>query len=163
MKVCDVMTKMIDLSEGHHQRIAHFMRVHNYARTIGEAEGLDADTLLTLEFAAVIHDISIPTCMVKYGKASGDLQEAESEPLVRAFFEGTDVEPERVDRIAWMISHHHSYDNVVGIDYQILLEADYLVNAEGQKDHPEAISAFEANVFKTACGKHLLESIYLRG
>ena len=33
------------------------------------------------------------------------------------------------DRIAFLISHHHTIDQIDGMDYQILIEADYLVNA----------------------------------
>ena len=41
-----------------------------------------------LEAAAVIHDIACPLCREKYGNADGKHQEAESEPLVRAFLQG---------------------------------------------------------------------------
>ena len=39
------------------------------------------------------------------------------------------------------MTHHHTYTGVDGIDYQILLEADYLVNADeshypGKRDRP---------------------------
>lgn len=31
-------------------------------------------------------------------------------------------------RVQYLIAHHHTYDHVDGIDYQILIEADFLVN-----------------------------------
>ena len=32
------------------------------------------------------------------------------------------------NRIQYLIAHHHTYDNINEIDYQILVEADFLVN-----------------------------------
>ena len=36
-------------------------------------------------------------------------------------------------RVQYLIAHHHTYDHVDGIDYQILIEADFLVNI--MEDH----------------------------
>mgnify|MGYP000340972515 FL=1 len=32
------------------------------------------------------------------------------------------------ERVAYLIGHHHTYDKIEGMDYQILVEADFLVN-----------------------------------
>ncbi len=32
------------------------------------------------------------------------------------------------NRVQYLIAHHHTYDNINEIDYQILVEADFLVN-----------------------------------
>ena len=67
---------------------------------------------------------------------------------------GYDVE--LISRVSFLVGHHHTYTNVKGIDYQILLEADFLVNSyEGQKKS-EAIEAFCRNVFRTPSGIRLL-------
>ena len=34
-----------------------------------------------------------------------------------------------MNRVAYLVEHHHSPDQIDGIDYQILIEADYIVNA----------------------------------
>ncbi len=65
------------ISEGNTHDIAHFMKVYAYARTIGECEGLDADTQTTLEVAVVVHDIACPLCREKYGNTDGPNQEKE--------------------------------------------------------------------------------------
>ena len=39
------------------------------------------------------------------------------------------VSEQKVERIIWLVTHHHTYTNIDGIDYQILIEADFLVNA----------------------------------
>lgn len=65
------------------------------------------------------------------------------------------------ERIIYIVSHHHTYTNVAGIDHQILLEADYLVNADESQYSREAIMAFKEKVFRTRSGIHMLESVYL--
>ena len=67
--------------------------------------------------------------------------------------------PEQTERVCFLIAHHHTYENVQGIDWQILLEADFLVNAFEDHLHENAVKTFESNVFKTATGKHLLHNV----
>ena len=45
-------------------------------------------------------------------------------------------------------------------DYQILLEADYLVNAEESNYSPENIAAALKNIFRTQSGMRLLKEMY---
>ena len=62
--------KMIAFSAGNTADIHHFLCVWAYAKTIGEAEGLDEKTLFLLEATAIIHDISCPLCREKYGNTA---------------------------------------------------------------------------------------------
>ena len=153
--------KMIDFYEGNMHDIAHFLKVWALAKTIGEAEGLDGETQRLLEITAVIHDISCPLCREKYGNADGKRQEEESAPLVEAFLAKLPVGAVDVERVKWLVTHHHTYTNVDGIDYRILLEADFLVNAGESGYSREAIENARENVFRTATGKRLLKSMYL--
>lgn len=161
MIVASAVEKMIAFYEGSLHDIDHFLKVWALAKTIGEQEGLDAQTQETLELAAVVHDISCPLCRKKYGSADGKKQELESPPLVEAFFAG--LAPERdIGRISFLVAHHHTYTGVDGPDYQILLEADFLVNA-GESGYPQTtVENFRRNVFRTAAGTRLLDSMYRR-
>ena len=47
------------------------------------------------------------------------------------------------------------------MDYQILLEADFLVNAGESNYAKDAIENACVNIFRTATGIHLLKSMYL--
>ena len=47
------------------------------------------------------------------------------------------------------------------MDYQILIEADFLVNAAEKGLGKEAATHFLENVAKTDCGRRLLQSIFL--
>ena len=139
MTIAEIMKKMVALSEGNVHDINHFIKVYTWAKTIGELEGLDAHTQYLLEATAIVHDIACPLCREKYGYASGKYQEQESEPLVRAFFDESNLANEDIERIVYLVTHHHTYKNVEGMDYQILLEADFLVNADEGEKSTEAI------------------------
>ena len=63
--------------------------------------------------------------------------------------------------ICYLIGHHHTYTNINGIDYQILVEADFLVNIfEGGMTHEAAEKVCE-NIFRTKTGKQLLKDLFL--
>ena len=47
------------------------------------------------------------------------------------------------------------------MDYQILLEADFLVNAGESEYSKQAIENFCRKVFRTEAGTHLLKSMFL--
>ena len=163
MDISEIMMKMIIMTGSERRSVSHFMKVHSFARTIGLCEHLDPETQYILEAAAVIHDIACPVCRAKYGSAPGHLQEAESSLLVREFFKDTDLTDAQTERIEWLVCHHHTYDPVCGIDHRILLEADYLVNADEGKHTPEKIAAMKESVFRTATGTALLESLFRKG
>ena len=162
MIIAAATQKMTDFYKGNIHDIAHFLKVWALAKTIGEPEGLDQHTQTVLELAAVVHDISCPLCREKYGDTNGKHQELESAPLVAAFFAGEDCDAD-VERISWLVSHHHTYTDVDGIDYRILLEADFLVNAGESGYSKSAIESAKKQFFRTSAGLRLLESIYLKG
>lgn len=159
--IAAAIEKMITEYRGNRHDIAHFLKVWAFAKTIGEQEGLDSRTQQTLELAAVVHDIACPLCRVKYGNVDGKNQERESAPLVEAFFADLPGDAD-VARISWLVAHHHTNTNVGGLDHRILLEADFLVNADEGGYSPEAIRAAQDRVFRTAAGRRLLEEIYLQ-
>ena len=163
MIVATATQKMIEFYKGGIHDIDHFLKVWAMAKTIGELERLDKHTQEVLELAAVVHDISCPLCREKYGNTGGKNQELESPPLVTAFFEGLPVERGDVERISWLVAHHHTYTNIDGLDHQILLEADFLVNAGESGYARSAIENFRQRVFRTSAGTELLDSMYLKG
>ncbi len=160
MTIAEATEKMIRFSEGNVHDIEHFLKVWAYARTIGQQERLDDHTQMVLELSALVHDIACPLCREKYGNTNGKLQERESAPLVEKFFSHEDIDESDVNRIADIVSRHHTYTGVDGIDLRILLEADFIVNA-GEKGYGRAavLKAREL-VFETRSGTRILDSIY---
>ena len=157
-----IIEKMIDYYQGNKRDVAHFLKVYAYARAIGLMEGLSAADQDTLEIAAVVHDIACPFCREKYGSAAGNLQERESEALLRPFLSELSLEPAVFERVVQLVCRHHTYTGIDGPDCQILLEADYLVNADEGEQSPQAIAHFRDQVFQTRSGTRLLNSIYMR-
>lgn len=163
-KVAEAVSSMVRFYSGTSDRIVHdvnhFLIVWGFARTIGRMEGLDPVTQETLELAAVAHDIACPLCREKYGSADGKHQELEGGPLTREFYRDFNMPEEQLDRIVYLVSHHHTYDGADGMDYQILLEADFLVNADESQLSKHGITTFRDRVFRTETGRRLLKDMY---
>ncbi|MBR9936133.1 phosphohydrolase [Oscillospiraceae bacterium Marseille-Q3528] len=162
MTISQILVKMIDYSAGNRKDIHHLMKVHSYARIIGKGEGLSEELQKITEIAAIVHDIACPLCRIKYGNTNGKYQEAEGPALTESFLADTGLTREEIARIAYLVGHHHTYEGVEGLDYQILLEADYLVNADESGYSRENILHMRDTVFQTKTGTALLESIYLK-
>ncbi len=158
--ISKAIEKMIVFYEGSLHDIEHFMKVWGYAKTIGELENLDISTLETLEYAAIVHDIACPLCREKYGSTAGPYQEKEGMPLARDFYEEFELCGEQLDRICYLVGHHHTFKDIKGMDHQILVEADFLVNASESNMSSNAIFDFGNKVFRTKSGLALLNAIY---
>ena len=154
------MEKMIAFSDGNIHDIDHFIRVWTYARTIGELENLDRETQFLLEVAAITHDIACPLCRVKYGNTNGKYQEEEGVPMVKEFLSDIGIAEEVIDRVAFLVGQHHTFSGIDGIDYQILIEADYIANATENGYGQENIVNFMQKIMKTEGGKQILKAIY---
>ncbi|MBE6939990.1 MAG: HD domain-containing protein [Ruminococcaceae bacterium] len=161
MLIAKAAEKMVRFYEDSTHDINHFLKVWAYARTIGQLEGLDPLTQQTLELAAIVHDIACPLCRRLYGSTDGPLQEREGAVMAEEFLKEFRLPPEQLGRICYLVGHHHTFTGVNGLDYQILLEADYLVNAEEKELDSKTVAYTEERVFRTAAGSRLLESIFL--
>ena len=152
--------QMIAYEKGTPKRIQHFIKVHSFAKTIGEGEGLDADTLFILETAALVHDIGIRPAEEKYGSCEGKLQEQEGPAPAKEMLSALGFAPDVIDRVCYLVAHHHTYDQVDGIDYRILLEADALVNLYEDNSPDDAIEAMLQNVFRTETGTRICKEMF---
>ena len=160
--ISTIMEKMIMFSDGNIHDIDHLIRVWTYARTIGELECLNPDTQRILEVAAITHDIACPFCREKYGNTNGKRQEEEGVPMVREFLKDSELTAEEIDRVAFLIGHHHTFTGIDGIDWQILLEADYLANATENNYSEQNIRNFLDKVVKTDSGRRLITEVLCR-
>ena len=160
MTVAEVVRKMVEYSKGDLHDINHFMKVYAYAKTIAEGENLSPEQQKLVEVTAVVHDIACPLCRVKYGNANGKHQEEESAALIEEFFVDSDLPKEFVDRVSYIVSHHHTITGIDGIDYQILVEADFLVNLAEEQSSKETIESVKNKIFKTKTGIWLINKIF---
>ena len=160
MTIAEILRKMIAYSNGNIHDIDHLIRVWTYAKTIGELECIDKDTQFILEVAAITHDIACPLCREKYGNTNGKYQEEEGVPMTKAFLSDCDMSESQIDRVAYLVGHHHTLQEIDGIDYQILIEADYIANATENGYSRENIENFMSKIMKTESGKRLTQDIF---
>ena len=160
LSISQIMEKMIAFSEGNIHDIDHFVRVWNYAKTIAELEGIDPETQYILEVAAITHDIACPLCRKKYGNTNGKYQEEEGFLLVKDFLSDSGMTHTQINRVAFLVGHHHTFLGIDGIDLQILIEADYIANATENGYSKENIKNFIKRIMKTESGKRLVQSVF---
>ena len=160
-KLAELMSAMVSYDHGDVPRIQHFVKVHDFAATIGVAEHLDEETQFILEAAAILHDIGIHPAEAKYGNSNGKAQEelgpGEARKLLSEIGGFTDAQ---TDRICWLIGHHHTYNPVTTADHRILLEADFLVNSFEDHLSLQGIKTFRDNVFRSAYAIELLNKMW---
>ena len=155
-----VMEETIKYFDGDLKRINHLIKVYGFAKTIGELEGLDEKTQKILEITAIIHDIGIKISEKRHNSSSGNYQQLEGPNEARTLLEGLVIEDTIIDRVCWLIAHHHTYQNIDKPDYQILVEADFLVNAYEDNMDKNAIERIKTKVFRTESGRRLLDMMY---
>lgn len=151
---------MIGLYHGDAERIQHFCKVHSYAKLIAESEQVDEKCLFTLEAAALTHDIGIHLCEETYGNCNGKLQEKEGPALAEKLLGELGFDRNVSERVQYLIAHHHTYGNINEMDYQILVEADFLVNIMEEGSSKEAAIKAYQNIFKTSCGKKICREMF---
>lgn len=161
MNTGDVVRETIDYFGSDIRRISHFLKVYGYAKTIGELEGLTAENQEILEVAAVLHDIGIKRAEEKYGSSAGIYQEQEGPAVAEKILIRLGYKEQLIDRVKYLIGHHHTYDKIEGIDYQILVEADFLVNIQEDEIKTPAICNIREKIFRTKSGLHMLDTIFL--
>lgn len=155
-----VLIAMISYYTGDVRRINHFLKVYGFAKAIGIAENLSTEQQDILEITALTHDIGIKNSELKYHSAAGPYQEKEGPPEAKALLETLGFDTAVVNRVCWLIAHHHTYSDIVELDHQILVEADFIVNAHEDTLPEPAIANTKNKIFRTETGKKYLEALY---
>lgn len=65
-----------------------------------------------------------------------------------------------IRRVEYLVGHHHTYKNIDGMDYQILVEADFLVNYFEDGLDREHIKTSAEKIFKTETGKKIVKEMF---
>jgi uncharacterized protein len=139
---------MIEFYDGDPKRIQHFVKVHSFAKLICNLENVDEKTTFITEVAALVHDIGIRVSERKFGKSNGKLQEQEGPLVAKQMLESLGFQPEVIDRVCFLVGHHHTYSSIDNIDYQILVEADFLVNFYEDEIPVSGIKTAISKIFK---------------
>ena len=148
----ELLLEMIKYYEGDPKRIQHFLKVYEFSKLIGELENLDKETQFILETSAIVHDIGIKAAEEKYQSSNGKLQEQEGPAIAKDMLSSLGYKAGIIDRVCFLVGHHHTYTNIDGMDYQILVEADFLVNIYEDNLSKEAALKALNNIFRTKAG-----------
>lgn len=160
--IANVIRSMVLYNESDPKRVHHALKVYAFAKSIGELEALDDSDMEILELAAVLHDIGIRNSELKYSSSSGKYQELEGPPVAEKILAQAGVQPAVIERVLYLIAHHHTYTEISGMDYQILVEADFLVNLYEDGLAEQQAQTVLQKYFKTKAGKEYLTAMYLK-
>ena len=152
--LASILADMVEHEQGQPKHIQHFLKVHAFARYIGQKEQLDEKTLFTLELAALVHDIGINPSLAKYHSSAG-------QSLARRMLARYDIANDIVERVCYLVAHHHTYTQMDGLDYRILVESDFLVNLYEDQSSVHAIQTALSRYFTTETGRWLLQTMFL--
>ena len=155
-----ILHAMIAYDKGDPKRIHHLLKVHSFSRLIGLGEQLDQDTQYILEVASIVHDIGIHKAEQIYGCSRGPYQEELGPAEAEALLTPLHIPRAVIDRVMYLVGHHHTYTQIEGADYQILVEADFLVNVFEDNVTPDAGQHAYLNIFRTETGKQLFQELY---
>ena len=155
-----LIMEMTQYYSGQPHRIQHFMKVYAYSKMIGEQEGLSEREQDILEAAAIVHAIGIKVSEEKYGACIGKHQEEEGPAEAKKMLKRLGYDDTVTERVCYLVGHHHTYKGIDGMDYQILVEADFLVNLfENETGNQPAEAVFE-KIFRTETGKMIGQAMF---
>lgn len=157
----ELLEKMVHYFGQDVSRINHAFKVFSFAKIISKEQEFSCETRQIIDCSAVLHDVGIKESERKYNSVAGNYQEVEGPPIARKILSDFNLSEKIIDRVCHIIGNHHSYDKIDGLDFQILVEADFLVNIyEGNLDK-ESVKNICDHTFKTDKGRELLKTMYL--
>lgn len=143
--------------------IDHTQKVFDYTQQIAEDQpGLTSEEKRLIAIIAIMHDIGILEAEKKYRSRSGKYQHIEGPPVVRKIMSKAEESLSAIERVAYIVGNHHHFSKADKIDFQILIEADMLVNLQNETIQPQKLSAFIDRFFKTLKGRELARKLYLK-
>jgi len=141
------------------KRVNHALKVSQYAEEILKIEG--GHPLVVLG-AAYLHDMGIKKVEEKKGTASDEDQEREGKAIAEDILIKLNVQRTIVNEVCDIIGHHHHPRKTETLNFQILFEADWLVNMEenGLSRDPEKLGQMIEKNFKTVTGKKIARELF---
>ena len=154
--------EMVALFAGDARRCQHFIKVASLAKHLAESENAGAELVELIEAAGLVHDCGIKPGEAKYGagRCTGKIQEQEGPAVARGLLQKVGYTPEKIERICYLVGHHHTYNMIDGLDYQLLVEADFLVNFYEDGTPKENIARAVERIFKTGSGTKLVKTMF---
>ena len=87
-------------------------------------------------------------------------QELEGAKVARMLLADLDIEDGKLERILFYIGNHHTYNASKDTEFQIMIEADLIVNAYEENLDRYKIQEIKDRSFKTDAGKKLIDTVF---
>lgn len=155
-----VLLAMVRYFSNDIQRISHAFKVYGFVRSILAGEHINGETAHVTELTAILHDIGIKEAVRKHHSSDSRFQELEGPAVARVIMEECGIARQVMERVCFIVGHHHTYSKIDGPDFQILVEADFLVNIHEGYITPEAAPTVVKKYFRTTTGKELATSLF---
>jgi hypothetical protein len=158
-----ILDAMIRYNGADMRRVNHAIKVWAYALAITEREGCDERTRTIVSYAAILHDIGIHEAERKHGSNAGPYQEMEGPAVARELLMAIpdlELPGDMLERILFLIGHHHTYSAIDGTDFRILVEADFIVNADEDHMPSDAIAAMRQRIFHSPGSISMLDTFF---
>jgi hypothetical protein len=142
--------------------IEHTLKVLGRAEQLCDGEHID-DVFIreVATLGSIFHDIGIPEAMKKHNSMDAPFQEKEGPAVARRLMQDMGVRPDILERVCYIVGHHHTADRVDGADFQVIWEADFIVNIDEKNiviDADKVESAIEENL-KSKTGLALIREV----
>jgi len=143
-------------------QIEHTETVHNFAQLIARLEKCDERTQCLIEMSALLHDIGCPNAKLKYGNTNAPNQEKEGKPLAAQMLASYPMPEEDKALIAEVVGAHHHLNVLKTLGFEILAEADLIVNLLEGYYKPEQAQHLYDHFVTTESGKELYRNMFLK-
>jgi HD domain len=158
------ISRMKQLFGDDNRRVTHALKVLSFSEEILQGEKVVGEIAETVILTAALHDIGIHEAERKYNSSSGKYQEIEGPPIANRILHEMGISDLIIQRVCYIIGGHHTPSKVDDVDFQIIREADLLVNIEEgglASDKNANIVKIISENFKTATGKRIAETLYI--
>ncbi|MBQ7488184.1 MAG: hypothetical protein IJT77_11885 [Clostridia bacterium] len=84
-------------------------------------------------------------------------------PVNPDFLAETGLTEMQIGRIVYLVGHRHTFRDIDGLDYQILVEADYIANVCENAYSRDNVRNFKNTIMKTDSVKRIAASVFMLG
>lgn len=143
--------------------IDHALNVLKNSEIIMDGEEIKGRERELISITAILHDIGMINAQKKYGSTVGSYQEKEGPESAKNLLIDENLREDEIDRICYIIGHHHTFSKVQGTDFQILWEADLLeaLKKFDKETNQDKLKCIINKNFKTKSGLELAEKILI--
>ena len=142
--------------------IEHTLKVLGRAEQICKGEKIEAPFILQVAtLGSIFHDIGIPEALKKHDSMDAPYQEQEGPAVARKLMDEMRVRADIAERVCYIVGYHHTADRVDGADFQVIWEADFVVNIDEKNIvlEPGKVQSAVAENLKTETALSLIREV----